>query len=215
MADTINSRTIKELLRLTHKERVQCLVEMSTEMLDGLTPVQLENITFDWFRAYHAIMFDSSFLKIKELGAMPPDLRRVTLHNIVLARDDRSIDRLAEPTVRGLRVIFNDRKSKAGHPFFPPFITHAQFPNEFSMDKSFFQINWASQANRLHTHLEGFNLSSDQQHPGPAPSNDRDLLFRLARLRLEDQTSILSTDAPEKYWWSLRSAATSAQASYF
>lgn len=163
MKGFIEGISVDELRKLSHQERADSLVAMSIEMLDSLTLSELETITFDWFRAYHATMSDSNYIEIRHLSMMAPQPRRTALHHIVLARDDRSFDLLDEPTVQNLRAIFHDRKSNHGYPFSPSCTT----ANEFSVDESFFQprASWGEQANELHTGLEAFNISNNNTGP--------------------------------------------------
>ncbi|MCJ1426176.1 hypothetical protein MMC29_004078 [Sticta canariensis] len=166
MADVILNSSVDDLLQLTHKERLDTLITMSIEMLDSLAPTQLEYITFDWLRAYHATMYNLSYVEIKNINAMVPQIRRFTLHDIILARDDRSFDRLDPLSVQWLLAIFNDRKAKAGHAFFP---TDGTFTlnNEFSVPDGFFAQNkksWEQQANELHAGLERFDLAPDNSN---------------------------------------------------
>lgn len=172
MSSVIRARSADELCQLNHKERSDTLVEMSIEMLHSLTPVELENITFDWFRAYHATMCNCNYNEVKQINELAPQLRRTTLHNIILLRDDRSFDQLDTPTVEGLKTIFLERKSQAGLPLFtlftPSTITTHEPANEFSVPDSFFTRTlrpWAAQADQLHTGLERFNLSRDNNNP--------------------------------------------------
>lgn len=163
MADVILTSSVDDLLQLTHKERLDTLITMSIEMLDSLSPTQLECITFDWLRAYHATMYNFNYIEIKKINAMAPQFRRFALHDIILARDDRSFDRLDPLSVQWLLAIFNDRKAKAGHAFFPtdgPFTLN----NEFSVPDGFFVRNkksWEQQADELHAGLEQFILAAD------------------------------------------------------
>lgn len=172
MSDAIRARSADELCQLNRKERLDTLVEMSIEMLHSLTPTELENITFDWFRAYHAMMCNSNYNEIKQINELAPQLRRTTLHNIILFRDDRSFDQLDAPTVESLKAIFLERKSQAGLPVFalftPPTTTTHQPTNEFSVPDSFFTRTlkpWAAQADDLLTGLEGFTLSRNNENP--------------------------------------------------
>ncbi|MCJ1463546.1 hypothetical protein MMC07_002154 [Pseudocyphellaria aurata] len=182
MSDVIGRRGLAELHELSDEQRMDTLVEMSTQMLDSLTPTQMENITFDWFRAYHATMYNCDYVEIQQINRMTPQLRRMMLHGTILARNDRSFDRLDEPTVQGLKTIFDDRKSRASHSLAP---SSASDPstNEFAVSESFFTqftTPWATQANDLDTALEHFNISGDQHSRHAA-----DLGAQLANLDLE------------------------------
>lgn len=190
MSDVIRSRSVDELLYLNLKQRLDTLITMSIEMLDSLTPMELRDITFDWFRAYHATMQNCNYVEIKQINTMAPQLRRITLHNIILSRDDRSFDQLDEPIVQDLRAIFNDRKSKAGHALFISPTAHPPNSNEFSVDEDFFSQTpkpWAAQADDLS--FDAFNLSgvNNRQQRSGGLTSDRDLRLDLGKLNLEDQ----------------------------
>lgn len=153
----MKSKSLDELHQLNNKQRMTHLLRMSISILDSLTPTELENITFHWFRAYHATLYNCDFREINQISLIEPQRRRITLHSIILARDDRSFDRLDERTIQTLMVIFMERKSKAG---LTAFDTRVQSSNEFSV-KPFIHIgrSWAAQADELDTVLDQFNLA--------------------------------------------------------
>lgn len=198
MSEVILNSTVDELLQLTHKERLDTLLSMSIEMLDTLAPTQLEHITFDWLRAYHATMYNCNYIDIKALNALAPQLRRLALHDIVRARDDRSFDRLDPLSVQWLRAIFNDRKAKAGAATNVGVLLAA--PNdEFSVPRGFFvpsKKSWTQQADELHAGLERVDLASPDN---PVSSWDRQadgLHAALERVNLDadsDNTERLTT----------------------
>ncbi|MCJ1270148.1 hypothetical protein MMC22_010044 [Lobaria immixta] len=213
MSDVIRSRSVDELHDLNLKQRLDTLITMSIEMLDSLTPVELRDITFDWFRAYHATMQNCNYVEIKQINTMAPQLRRNALHNIILSRDDRSFDQVDELIVQRLRAIFNDRKSKAGHALFISQDTHVPTStNEFSVDEDFFSRTpkpWAAQADELS--FDAFNISgvnNRQQRSGDLTS-DRDLRLDLEKLNLKDQASESSANTTNQGQSRRRKAALS------
>lgn len=183
----MRSKSLDELHQLNNKQRMIHLLSMSTSILDNLTPTELENITFHWFRAYHATLYNCDFREINQINQIEPQWQRITLHSIILAQDDRSFDRLDECTIQTLMVIFMERKSKAGLSAFDPGVPSS---NEFSV-KPFAHTggSWAAQADELDTVLDQFHLAGDDDNPQRQPgheTSDTGLESGLAKMHLGD-----------------------------